>query len=136
MAFGNAGLLSPGSGAGYFLIRVFLATGFGFAADFVEFLTVVPLGFTRMALARTVRLVRRGRFHPTARSARNDAGISATARFSSVTARAAASARSARTSAITLDGRRALAAWTRFVSRMTNMSRSGSIHIEVPVKPV
>ena len=52
---------------------------------------------------------------------------------SSVTAIAAASVRSARTSAITLAGWRARAAWTRFVSRTTNISRSGSIHNEVPV---
>ena len=54
----------------------------------------------------------------------------------SVTASAAASARSARTSLITLAGRRARAACTRFVSSTTNISRSGSIQSEVPVKPV
>ena len=45
-------------------------------------------------------------------------------------------ARSARTSLITFAGRRARAACTRFVSRTTNISRSGSIQSEVPVKPV
>ena len=54
----------------------------------------------------------------------------------SVTARAAASARSARTSVITFAGRRARAACTRFVSSTTNISRSGSIQSDVPVKPV
>ena len=82
------------------------------------------------------RAFRVGLFQSTARSARNDAGIAATARFSSVTARAAASLRSWRTSAITLAGRLALAACTRFVSRITNISRSGSIQSEVPVNPV
>ena len=54
----------------------------------------------------------------------------------SVTASAAASARSARTSLITFAGRRARAACTRFVSSTTNISRSGSIQSDVPVKPV
>src|SRR3954469_20513905 len=77
-----------------------------------------------------------GLFHPTARSARNDLGMSSGPPRMSVTASAAASARSARTSLITLAGRRARAACTRFVSSTTNMSRSGSIQSDVPVKPV
>ena len=91
-------------------------------------------------LARRLRAERErvysGRFHPTARSARNDRGMSRMPRFESVTARAAASARSARTSLITFAGRRARAACTRFVSSTTNISRSGSIQSDVPVKPV
>src|SRR5688500_10744136 len=51
-----------------------------------------------------------GRFQPTARSARNDAGMLRMPVCESVTASAAASARSARTSLITFAGRRALAA--------------------------
>lgn len=51
-----------------------------------------------------------GRFHPSARSARNDRGMSRTPLRESVTASAAASDRSARTSAITFAGRRARAA--------------------------
>src|SRR6185503_3971879 len=79
---------------------------------------------------------RTGRFQPTARSARNVAGIAIRSPSESRTESAAASATSARTSAMTLEGRRARAAWTRFVSRMTKRLRSGSIHIDVPVKPV
>ena len=62
--------------------------------------------------------------------------MSSTPPSSSVTASAAASARSARTSLMTFAGRRALAAWTRLVRSTTNMSRSGSIQSDVPVKPV
>ena len=77
-----------------------------------------------------------GRFQPTARSARNDAGMLRMPVCESVTASAAASARSARTSLITFAGRRAFAACTRLVSSTTNISRSGSIQSDVPVKPV
>ena len=91
-------------------------------------------------LARRLRAERErvytGRFQPTARSARNDAGMLRMPACESVTASAAASARSARTSLITFAGRRAFAAWTRFVNSTTNISRSGSIQSEVPVKPV
>jgi hypothetical protein len=94
----------------------------------------------RADLARRLRAERErvysGRFHPTARSARNDRGMLSIPCSESVTARAAASARSARTSLITFAGRRARAACTRFVSSTTNISRSGSIQSEVPVKPV
>src|SRR5215217_6109566 len=54
-----------------------------------------------------------GRFQPTARSARKDAGMLSRPSCESVTASAAASARSARTSLITFAGRRARAACTR-----------------------
>jgi len=91
-------------------------------------------------LARRLRAERErvatGRFQPTARSARNDAGMLRMPSSESVTASAAASARSARTSLITFAGRRAFAACTRLVSSTTNISRSGSIQSEVPVNPV
>jgi hypothetical protein len=64
-----------------------------------------------------------GRFQPTARSARKERGMLRMPWSESVTASAAASARSARTSLITFAGRRARAAWTRFVSSTTNISR-------------
>src|SRR5512140_561984 len=73
------------------------------------------------------------RFQPFLASERNDAGIAMVCEGSSVTATAAASVRSARTSAITLAGWRARAACTRLVSRITNISRSGSIQRDVPV---
>jgi hypothetical protein len=79
------------------------------------------------------RATRVGRFQPTALSARNVRGIERMFSGLSITAAAAASARSARTSEITFAGRRARAAWTRFVSRRTNIWRSGSIQIDVPV---
>jgi len=89
-----------------------------------------------VAFARLLLELRRERrtdlFHPSARSARKEAGMFRIWSESS-TESAAASARSARTSAITFDGRRARAAWTRLVSRTTNICRSGSIQIEVPV---
>src|SRR5690348_10806256 len=58
---------------------------------------------------------RKGRFQFSPRSARKVSGISGIASPSSRTERAAISAMSARTSAMTYDGRRALAACTRFV---------------------
>ena len=67
------------------------------------------------------------------RSTRSETGSARTPFGSSSTATSAASARSARTSEMTLAGWRAREAWTRFVSSTTNMSRSGSIQIEVPV---
>ena len=72
-------------------------------------------------------------FHPTMRSARKLAGMVSGPSGASITASAAASVRSLRTSLITFAGRRALAACTRLVSRITNISRSGSIQIDVPV---
>ena len=73
------------------------------------------------------------RFQPIASSARKAAGIARTPVGPSRTASTAASARSARTSEITLAGRLARAACTRFVRRITNISRSGSIQMDVPV---
>lgn len=104
----------------------------GLALDLEEARLVVALArlFERLERER-----RTARFQPSARSARNDAGMARICSVSS-TDSAAASARSARTSAITLAGRRARAACTRLVRRTTNISRSGSIHIDVPVKPV
>ena len=75
----------------------------------------------RRAEADEARLERSGRFQSWATSARKLAGIAITPFGSSMTARAAASARSLRTSEMTFDGRRARAACTRFVSRMTNI---------------
>ena len=98
---------------------------------------------TRLRLLRAVRpltaLVQRtglGLVHPAWSSARKEAGIARTGVGPSITARTAASERSERTSAMTFAGRCAFAACTRFVSRTTNISRSGSIQIDVPVKPV
>jgi hypothetical protein len=106
---------------------------FGFAAAFFALvLTVLAVGrFT--VRARRDRRVRSGLFQLTARSARNEAGIVLMRSSSSVTASAAASDRSARMSEMTVAGRFTRAACTRFVRRMTNMLRCGSIHIEVPV---
>jgi hypothetical protein len=87
----------------------------------------------RDAWLRDLRAVRTGRFQPTALSARNVCGIEITLSGLSTTEATAASARSARTSEMTLAGRRARAAWTRFVSSSTNICRSGSIQIDVPV---
>ena len=87
-------------------------------------------------MLRALRALRRVRrtagFQPSARSARNDAGMVSTWSMSSID-NAAASARSARTSAITFAGRRARAACTRLVSSTTNIWRSGSIQSDVPV---
>ena len=101
----------------------------GFADDF-------ELGFFEaddLLWLRDLRATRTGRFQPVALSARNVRGMAMTLSGLSTTDATAASARSARTSDITLAGRRARAAWTRFVSRSTNICRSGSIQIEVPV---
>src|SRR5690242_8580087 len=87
----------------------------------------------RARLARERDTFVSGLFQPTARSARKDFGMSSMPPSRSVTASSAASARSARTSLITLAGRRAVAACTRLVSRMTNIRLSGSIQSEVPV---
>ena len=100
-----------------------------FADDF-------ELGFFEadaLAWLRGLRAVRTGRFQPAALSARNVRGMAITFSGLSTTDATAASARSARTSEITLAGRRARAAWTRFVSSRTNICRSGSIQIDVPV---
>ena len=67
------------------------------------------------------------------RSTRSATGSGCTPFGSSSTARSAASARSARTSEMTRAGCRAREAWTRFVRSTTNMSRSGSIQMDVPV---
>ena len=76
-------------------------------------------------------------FQPVAKSARNSGSPSTvTATDGAVTAHAEASARSARTSEITRSGRRARDSKTRLVSSTTNMSRSGSIQIDVPENPV
>ena len=101
----------------------------GFADDF-------ELGFFEaddLLWLRDLRATRTGRFQPVALSARNVRGMAMTLSGLSTTDATAASARSARTSDITLAGRRARAAWTRFVSRSTNICRSGSIQIDVPV---
>jgi hypothetical protein len=79
--------------------RDFDAVAFDFVCDRVE----------RFAVWR-FRATCFGLFHPSARSARNDRGMSRTPLRESVTASAAASDRSARTSAITFAGRRARAA--------------------------
>ena len=117
----------------------------GFAADFdavAEGLFAVdfePELFDDDALAecdvrpRDLRATRTGRFQPVALSARNVRGIEMMLSGLSTTAAATASARSARTSEITFAGRRARAACTRFVSSRTNVWRSGSIQIDVPV---
>lgn len=119
--------------AGFFaalaLLAGFLALLLLVVRAFVDFLD-------RLLLARDALLDRFGRdtlFQPLALSARKDDGIATASSGLSVTAAAAASARSARTSEMTFDGRRALAACTRLVSSTTNMSRSGSIQSEVPV---
>jgi hypothetical protein len=98
---------------------------------------------TRVRLLRALRariaLVQRtgfGRVQPASSSARNAVGIASTGVGPSITARTAASLRSERMSAMIFAGRCALAACTRFVSSTTNISRSGSIQIDVPVKPV
>lgn len=118
----------------------FDAVAFDFEALAFDLMLRAERADEREDLARRLRAERErvdsGRFQPTARSARNDLGMLRMPRFESVTARAAASARSARTSLITFAGRRARAACTRFVSRTTNISRSGSIQSDVPVKPV
>jgi len=109
---------------------------FFFGADFAE--RADEADFEREDVGR--RTLRRdegaARFQPTALSERKEAGIARTPSGPSITASTAASARSARTSEMTVAGRRAFAAWTRLVSRITNISRSGSIHSEVPVYPV
>jgi len=130
--------------------ELFDVDDFGFAADallddaFVPLLLADAFAFDEDALLRAARAraallaraLRVGRFQPTALSARNVRGIEMTLSGLSTTAAAAASARSARTSEMTFAGRRARAACTRFVSSNTNISRSGSIQIDVPVKPV
>src|ERR1035437_4580140 len=136
---------------GFFAVVVLAATGFAGldCGDLFFAFTLCPAvvdaavdAFTAadgrliIPLRRAERATRTARFQPTARSARNETGISATARVASVTARAAASARSARTSAMTFAAPFARASCTRFVSRITNISRSGSIQIDVPVNPV
>lgn len=78
-----------------------------FAGDFeVDFLELCA--FPRWL--RDLRAVRTGRFQPAALSARNVRGIAMTFSGLSTTDATAASARSARTSEITLAGRRARAA--------------------------
>jgi hypothetical protein len=122
------------------LARDFEALALDFEALAFDLLLRAERADDRADLARRLRAERErvysGRFQPTARSARNDRGMLSIPSSESVTARAAASARSARTSLITFAGRRARAACTRFVSSTTNISRSGSIQSEVPVKPV
>jgi len=113
------------------------ATGF-FAVDFEDFedfeaTLLDDVGFRLFAERDLLRATRTGRFQPTALSARNVVGIDRIFSGLSITAAAAASARSARTSEMTLAGRRARAAWTRFVRSSTNICRSGSIQIDVPV---
>ena len=113
------------------------ATGF-FAVDFADFedfeVTLLDdVGFLLFAERDLLRATRTGRFQPTALSARKVVGIERMFSGLSITAAAAASARSARTSEMTLAGRRARAAWTRFVRSSTNICRSGSIQIDVPV---
>jgi len=117
------------------------------AFDFAErdlddraFVVLVVVQRTRLRLLRAVRarmaFVQRtgfGAVHPTSASARNALGIASTGVGPSITARTAASERSERTSAMILAGRCAFAACTRFVRSTTNISRSGSIQIEVPV---
>ena len=91
------------------------------------------------ALRARIALVHRtglGFVHPSSVSARNATGIARTGVGPSITARTAASERSERTSAMIFAGRCAFAACTRFVSSTTNISRSGSIQIDVPVNPV
>ena len=80
---------------------LFLACGF--EVDFLELCALLPW-------LRDLRAVRTGRFHPAALSARNVRGMAMTLSGLSTTDATAASARSARTSDITLAGRRALAA--------------------------
>ena len=94
---------------------------------------VDDVAFRPLAERDLLRAERTGRFQPTALSARNVCGIEMTLSGLSITAAAAASARSARTSEMTLAGRRARAACTLFVSSRTNICRSGSIQMDVPV---
>ena len=91
-----------------------------FTADF-EPLALEDVGFRLFADRDLLRATRAGRFQPTALSARNVVGMETTLSGLSTTAAAAASARSARTSEMTFAGRRARAAWTRFVSSSTNI---------------
>ena len=105
----------------------FLAVAF---FDALLFDAVALRLFAERALLRAVRT---GRFQPAALSARKVVGIEMTLSGLSITEAATASARSARTSEITLAGRRARAAWTRLVSSRTNVCRSGSIQMDVPV---
>jgi hypothetical protein len=105
-------------------------------AEVFDFDDDALLRAARLRAALLARALRVGRFQPTALSARKVRGIETMLSGLSIIAAAAASARSARTSAITFAGRRARAACTRFVSRSTNISRSGSIQIDVPVNPV
>ena len=110
-------------------VVLFFADADDFELGFFE-ATALPLWL------RGLRAVRTGRFQPAALSARKVRGMAITLSGLSTTEATAASARSARTSEITLAGRRARAAWTRFVSSSTNICRSGSIQIDVPVYPV
>ena len=107
----------------------FAAAAFLLAAAAAAFLLAAA------ARARDALVLRRGAavFQPLALSALNDAGMAMARDGSSVTEAAAASAKSARTSEMTFDGRRAFAACTRFVSSTTNISRFGSIQRDVPV---
>jgi hypothetical protein len=104
------------------------------------FVDLVVAQRTRLLLLRAVRariaFVQRtgfGGVQPISASARNAFGIASTGVGPSITARTAASDRSDLTSAMILAGRCAFAACTRFVSSTTNISRSGSIQIDVPV---
>ena len=135
-----------------FTVVDFAEIDFAVVDDFPEALDVAVLtaaGFFLRAAARfaaadlraradalLVRRPRNGRFQSSATSARKLTGIANTPPGSSITASAAASDKSLRTSAITLLGRLAFAACTRLVSRMTNIWRSGSIQMLVPVNPV
>jgi hypothetical protein len=106
---------------------------------FVETLVQRTLVLLLRALRARIAFVQRtgfGLVQPSSSSARNAVGIARTGVGPSRTASTAASERSDRISAMIFAGRCAFAACTRFVSRTTNISRSGSIQIDVPVNPV
>ena len=115
-----------------FDVRVLAAAGFFLSAAAL----LAAAAFRARDEALAVRRPRNGRFQSSATSARKLTGIASTPPGSSIMASAAASDKSLRTSAITLLGRLAFAACTRLVSRMTNICRSGSIQMLVPVNPV
>ena len=102
--------------AGIAVVVDFFATGFFDVELFeaVDFRLLLDAALARVLFVdrelRDLRLLRTDGFQPSARSARNDAGMRSTASPLSTTESAAASARSARTSAITFAGRRARAA--------------------------
>src|SRR5687768_16272670 len=106
-----AGFFAAGFATGFFAAG--FAAGF-FAAGFFAALTLevvfFAVDFVATGRRRTGDRQRTVRFQPTALSDRNEAGMRRMLSLSSTTDKTAASARSARTSAITFAGRRARAA--------------------------